>query len=82
MYGIYVTDDDEMFVMSQDEVFDYLENASLLNFSVKTDGHMVSIWEPSAGANGKLDEVSVNEFFDSFKEDGYIIRPISDHKER
>ncbi|GAB6926022.1 hypothetical protein JCM10914A_56060 [Paenibacillus sp. JCM 10914] len=82
MYGIYATNDDEMFVMSQDEVFIFLRNASLLNFSVHTDGNKVSIWEPSAGANGKLDEVSVSEYFSSFEEDGYIIRPISSHKER
>jgi|GEM_PF-7013656 len=82
MYGIYATKDDEMYVMSQEEVFDFLRDASLLRFSVHTDGHTVSIWEPSAGANGKLDEVSVNEFFHSFEEDGYVIRPISAHKER
>lgn len=83
MYGVYVKDDEEMFVMSQMQVFRYLhDNTPLFHtYSVHTDGNNVSVWEPSAGANGKLAEVSVEEFFYGFEEEGLIIRKISQLKD-
>ncbi|MEK8133141.1 hypothetical protein WMW72_35285 [Paenibacillus filicis] len=81
MYGIYVKDDDEMFVMSQDQVFKYLASKSMVfkNYGVHTDGKRVTVWETSAGANGKLSQQSVDEFFHSFDDEGWIIRKISDN---
>lgn len=83
MYGVYVVDDDEMFVMNTKEVWNYLqENDSGLfqNYSVHTDdGNKVLVYEPTAGANGKIDEVDIDEFFHGYTEQGIIIRKISKH---
>ena len=78
-YVVYATEDDEMYVMSQAEVFEYLQEHSEVcrSFSVYTDGSRVHVCEPSVGANGKLSDTSVDEFFHGFDDDGIIIRKVS-----
>lgn len=79
MYGVYVKDDDEMFLMNAEEVWNHLQNKSPLfqSYSVTTDGEVVKIYEISMGANGKLEETSLEEFYEGFEEDGLLIRKIS-----
>lgn len=83
MYGLYDKNNDEIYVMSKIEVWEYLKNNIsdyFQNYSILTDGEMVKIYEPSMGANGKLGDVSIDEFFRGFGENednAIIIRPIS-----
>lgn len=79
MFGVYVKNDDEMFLMNAEQVWDYLSKTSDLfqTYSVTTDGEKVMVYEPSSGANGKIGEVSLEEFYEGFDEDGLLIRPIS-----
>ncbi len=78
MYGLYNQCDDEMFLMTIEEVWRYLQDKTPVfqSYSVFTDGQTVKVYESSAGANGKLSEQSINEFFAGFEEEGLIIRPI------
>jgi hypothetical protein len=83
MYGVYVVEDDELYVMTSQEVWKFLSDNSKVfqSYSVVTDGEAVIISEVSAGANGTLDRCSLYEFFLGFEEEGFMIRKISEHKE-
>ncbi|OKP81599.1 hypothetical protein A3842_10990 [Paenibacillus sp. P3E] len=83
MFGVFIKDDDELFVMNVDEVFHYLsaKSALFLNYGVHTNGENVSVWEVSAGANGKLAEVYINEFFEGFEDEGIFIRKVSEWRD-
>lgn len=74
-YGIYNTADCEMFTASKEEVWNYLQNNTTVFqcYSVVMDGKTVITSEPSAGANGKLDECTLDEFFQRFEDEGIII---------
>lgn len=79
MFGVYNRDDDEMYLMSKEQVWKYLQKNSPLfqNYSVVTNGETVIVSESSAGANGKLSEQALEDFYYEF-EDWLIIRPIQE----
>lgn len=79
MYGVFDQNEDSIYVMSADEVWKFLSDncAIFQNYSVHTDGNRVVISESSAGPNGKLDDVTLDEFYYGFEDEGYIIRKIS-----
>ncbi|MGE7613495.1 hypothetical protein [Paenibacillus sp. NPDC101420] len=74
-YGIFNTADCEMFTASKEEVWNYLQNNTTVFqcYSVVMDGKMVITSEPSAGANGKLDECTLDEFFQRFEDEDIVI---------
>lgn len=78
-YGVYVVNDDEMYLMNSAEVLGFLGEKSplFLTYSVYSDGENVVVSEPSAGPNGSFGSVPIAEFFCGFEEDGIIIRPIA-----
>lgn len=82
MFGVYNTEDDEMFTMNDEQVWYYLDEKSptFPRYSTVSNGETVIITEHSAGANGKLAEYTLEEFFHTFEEsDGIIVRPIQKH---
>ncbi|MEK3658225.1 hypothetical protein NSQ29_01520 [Paenibacillus sp. FSL F4-0236] len=74
-YGIFNTADCEMFTASKEEVWNYLQNNTTVFqcYSVVMDGKTVITSEPSAGANGKLDECTLDEFFQRFEDEDIVI---------
>ncbi|MEO2202167.1 hypothetical protein ABGV42_00230 [Paenibacillus pabuli] len=77
-YGVYVVNDDEMYLMNSNEVMAFLSEKSplFLTYSIYSDGENIVVSEPSAGPNGSFGSVPLAEFFCGFEEDGIIIRPI------
>lgn len=83
MYGIYSEHDDEMYLMTEKEVWVYLQTRSPLfsNYSVHTDGDTVKLYDIIAGPNGKVDEMDMEEFLkESGKDAGLLIRKMEEAK--
>lgn len=80
MYGVYSEDDDEMYYMSLEQVWEYIkefDSGLFQNYSVNINGDKVLVYEVSAGANGKLDDEDIESFFYNYSESGLIIRKIT-----
>ena len=79
MFGVYIHEHDEIHLMTKEQVWKYLQENSPMfqNYSVVTDGVTVIVRESSAGANGKISEQTVEEFYGGFKH-WIIIRPIQE----
>lgn len=80
MYGVYDKNDDEMYVMPESKVWQFLSDNSKVfrTYNVVTDGETVKVIEDSAGPNGTLSEMSINDFFYGFEDEGWIIRPVKE----